>query len=276
MTKQLLLFSMVGIMAIFTSCSSMYIPSMGIAPLLKEQGEIVGEANISTNALQLGSSYAITNHIAGMANMNLSMGNFSNNYDIYTSKDKDSSALADLTHYGKFNNRYYEAGIGYYDMFNKEHFKMEAFGGVGFSHATDKDDSNNKDMQTYDSKYVSIFGQVNAGYVSKYCDFGLALRFVPSFHTYYWTNEIFSPSTKTSGTEEFSMMHIEPLLFLRVGSPTVKFVAKAGVSFPFYSTAYEDARENIIPNSNYMGSTIMHFSMGVNVTIPTNNNNIKQ
>ena len=246
----------------FTSCSSMYIPSMVNAPLLENKGEIQGEVSLSTNAIQLGGGYAITDHIAAMANVNISYGNFTNFYDIYTSKDADSSKLADLTNYGKFNNRHYEVGLGYYNMFNSEHFKMEAFGGLGFCNANDENKNHTEYSETYDSKYVMAFAQLNTGLSTKVCDFGLACRIAPTFHTFDWeTNYVADKSLNASGTEHFTLWHVEPLLFLRLGYDHFKISAKAGISYPFETDAYKEAKE-FIPNSTYTKTTLVHFSIG--------------
>jgi len=263
--KRLLFFVSIGLATFLASCSSMYIPSAGNVPLLSDKGELQAEASLTTNSLQLSGDYAFSNHIAGMANMNFSYGNFSNSYDIYTSKDKDSSALADLTNFGKFNNRYYELGVGYINMFNSEKFKTEAFLGAGFCHAKDKDDSKSNSCQTYDSKYLLPFAQINAGFTFKYCDLGLGVRFAPSFHTFAWENTK-SDATIISGTEKFTMFHIEPIAFIRAGSERVRFVAKTGFSSPVYTESYDKAKNNSC-NPNYINTTIFHFSMGVNVRL---------
>ena len=246
---------------IFSSCSSMYIPSMVNTPLLSEQGEIQGELSLTTNAVQLGVDYAFTDHWAAMAQTNISYGNFTNAYDIYTSKDEDSTLL-DLTNWGKFNNRHYELGVGYYNMFNKEHFKMEAFGGFGFCHANDENDYHTNVLEKYDTKYAMIFGQVNTGFSSKFCDFGLALRLAPTFHKFNWeTIDDADPTNNAKDESNFAMFHIEPLLFLRAGYDHFKITAKAGCSFPFESKSLQDLSDKV-PNSMYTKSTLMHFSIG--------------
>lgn len=252
----------------FASCSSMYIPNMTQTPLLTEKGEIQAEVGLSTNAIQLGADYAITDHLAAMATTNISYGNFTNFYDIYTSKDKDSSALADLTNYGKFKNRYYELGVGYYNIANRDHFKMEAFGGAGFCHATDEDNSRTSGRQEYDSKYALIFGQFNLGFAWDYAAFGLGVRVAPTFHSYEWINIQYKENARYEGTEHFTMWHFEPLMFVRLGSKNVRFVGKMGISLRPEGDSYKDARENH-PYSAYMNTTIFHFSVGVNVKIPT-------
>ncbi len=265
--KRVLLFLSIGFAALLTSCSSMYIPSAGNTPLLSEKNELQAEASLTTNSLQLSADVAFTDHIAGMANMNFSYGNFTNYYDIYTSKDKDSSALADLTNFGKFNNRTYELGVGYFNMFNSEKFKTEAFLGFGYCHATDIDDSKSKKTQEYDSKYFSTFAQINTGFTFKYCDLGLGVRFAPTFHSFAWEeNEL---SQHKSGTEKFTMFHIEPIAFIRAGSERVRFVAKAGFSSPIYTKSYDKAKDNSC-NPNYINTTLFHFSMGVNVRLNKN------
>ncbi|MCQ2607367.1 MAG: hypothetical protein MJ197_01590 [Bacteroidales bacterium] len=265
--KRLVFVASIGIASLLASCSSMYIPSAGNTPLLSKKGELQAEASLTTNSLQLSADIAYSDHIAAMGNMNFSYGNFTNYYDIYTSKDKDSSALADLTNYGKFNNRTYELGIGYYNMFNSERFKTEAFLGLGYCHATDVDDSKSKKKQEYDSKYFSPFAQINTGFTFKYCDLGLGVRFAPTFHSYTWEEQGYSHSHPD--TEKFTMFHIEPIAFIRAGSERVRFVAKAGFSSPIYTESYDNAKNNSC-NPNYINTTFFHFSMGVNVRLNKN------
>lgn len=245
-----------------SSCSSMYIPSMGNAPLLNTQGDIQAEVSVTTNAVQLGGAYAISDHLAGMANMNISYGNISNSYDIYTTKNEDSTTLADLTNWGKFNNRNYEVGVGYYNIFNNDHFKMEAFGGLGYCHATDENTHITNAMEKYNTNYTMLFGQVNTGLSTQVCDFGLAFRVAPTFHSFKWETENYNtPNSYQSGTEHFTLFHVEPLLFLRLGWNHFKISAKAGISYPFETQSYKDAQD-IIPNSTYIKTTLVHFSLG--------------
>lgn len=251
-----------------SSCSSMYIPSMVNAPLLAEQGDLQGELSLTTNAVQFGFDYAITDHLAAMAETNISYGNFTNAYDIYTSKDEDSTLL-DLTNWGKFNNRHIELGVGYFNMFNNNHFKMEAFGGLGFCHADDENDYHTDVLEKYDSKYTMIFGQLNTGFSSKFCDFGLAFRVAPTFHNFHWeTHSATDPTQDTYGKATFSMLHLEPLIFLRAGYDHFKVSAKVGLSFPIESKALQDLHDQV-PNSMYTKSTLVHMSIGATLFFNT-------
>lgn len=246
---------------VLSSCSSMYIPSMGNAPLLGEQGEIQAEVSLSTNAVQLGGAYAITEHWAGMAEINVSYGNFTNSYDIYTSKEEDSTTL-ELSNWGKFNNRHYEVGVGYYNICNSEHYKLEAFGGMGFCHAKDENDYKSNVLETYDSRYLMTFAQVNTGFTSQYCDFGVAFRVAPTFHTLKWETTNFTDgSLNAHNTEHFTLWHLEPLVFLRLGADPVKIVAKVGCSLPYSTNSYDTANDNV-PNTMYTKCTLLHFSIG--------------
>lgn len=273
MQKHWIIILQLSSMLAFASCSSMYIPSMVNAPLLSTQGEIQGEISLTTNAVQLGCDYAITDHIAAMAGTNISYGNFTNSYDIYTSKDEDSTIL-DLTNWGKFNNRHYEFGVGYFNMFNSDHFKMEAFGGIGFCHATDENDHKTNELEVYDSKYTMLFGQLNTGFSSKFCDVGLAFRLAPTFHNFQWDSYNYDDPTKDlHGKGTFSMFHVEPLLFLRLGYDHFKVSAKAGLSFPIETTSLNSINEQV-PNTMYTKTTLMHFSIGACFIFNTKKNKI--
>lgn len=261
MKNRFLLFVAILSLFVFSSCSSMYIPSMGNAPLLSEQGDIQAEVSLSTNAVQLCGAYAFSDHWAGMADVNISYGNFTNFYDIYTSKDEDSTTL-ELSHWGKFNNRHYEVGVGYYNMCNSEHFKLEAFGGLGYCHAKDENDFKTDILEKYDSQYIMTFAQINTGFASKYCDFGVAFRVAPTFHTLKWESINYDDALlHTKGTENFTLWHLEPLVFLRLGAGPVKAVAKAGCSFPYSTNSYDTANDNV-PNSMYTKCTLIHCSIG--------------
>lgn len=256
------LVQIVSIMSVFvlSSCSSMYIPSMGNAPLLEEQGEIQADVSLTTNAVQIGGAYAFTDHWAGLAGVNISYGNFTNFYDIYTSKDEDSTTL-ELSRWGKFNNRHYEVGVGYYNMCNSEHFKLEAFGGLGYSHAKDENDFKTDVLEKYDSQYLLTFVQLNTGFSSKYCDFGVAFRVAPTFHTLQWETIHDDASLNAKGTEHFTIFHLEPLVFLRLGAGPIKAVAKVGCSLPYSTDSYDTANDNV-PTSMYTKCTLIHCSIG--------------
>ncbi|MCQ2960367.1 MAG: hypothetical protein MJ198_09315 [Bacteroidales bacterium] len=258
--KKMFLFATIIYGGLFlSSCSSMYIPSMANAPLLGEQGEIQGELSLTTNAVQLGADYAITEHVAVMGETNISYGNFTDSYDIYTKKSEFNEANS--LNWGRFINRYYEIGAGYYNICNSEHFKLEGFGGLGFCHATDENKRSEK-VSSYDSKYTLLFAQVNTGFTSKYFDAGLGFRVAPTFHSFKWDENYYEDASKNhNGTEHFAMWHFEPLIFIRAGYDHIKFTAKAGMSLPSYTQAYYDAYHNI-PGMLYTKATLMHFSIG--------------
>ncbi len=271
MKKLLLEIACITSAFVLASCSSMYIPSMGNAPLLDKKGDGLGELSLTTNAVQMSGDYAITDHLAAMGSVNISYGNFTDAYDIYTKKEIDSTALSEMTHWGKFNNRHYEVGAGYYNMFNKDHFKMEAFGGLGFCHATDTNAHITNGSEKYDSKYTMLFGQLNTGFTTKVVDFGLAFRVAPTFHALHWDCHYDPSASKTNSTmtDHFTIWHFEPLLFLRLGYKHFKVSAKAGISFIGNTKSYQETLDKI-PNTMYSKTTLMHFSIGACYVFNTN------
>lgn len=254
MKVRLLFYSIVFIgLSVITSCSSMYIPSTVNIPLLESKGEKQVELTSSTNSLHLTGNYAFSQHYSVMFNGGLSYRNFSDNYDIYTTINSSPGKYMRET--GEFAHKYFEAGIGRFNILQNE-FKLEVFGGVGYGTAID-DIWNLK----YDANYYLGFTQINFGSTTNWIDLGGSVRLATTFYDYSY--ELKYGNALPQNTK-FSMFHIEPMGFIRMGGKNLKFVARCGLSkvIPFQSLGTLNVDRGIY--NGKVHSTVIHLSVGVN------------
>jgi hypothetical protein len=250
---------------LISSCSSMYIPSTTNIPLLSGKGETQCEISASTNSLHLSGDYAFSDKFAFMANGSLSYGNFSNNYDIFTSKDHVLS-FWDFHLNGEFTHRYGEIGIGRYNILQRRK-RLEIFGGLGFGHANDKQDFNI--IVVHDNlKYYQGFLQINYGKTLDHVDIGAGLRVASSHFDYTYQNEPSSENAvKDHGIPQnlsFTVIHIEPTGFVRFGFEKVKCIFQVGLALaePISNLGGLNLDKGIY-NGN-LKATIIHISLGLN------------
>jgi hypothetical protein len=97
---------------LLSSCSSIYMPSVPNTPMLTTQGEIAAGAHMSLKGnFNFNSAYAVTNHVAVIAN-----GSFMQNEA--TRKD--------------IKNKSVEIGAGYFNTFGPDNNRIiEIYGGLG-------------------------------------------------------------------------------------------------------------------------------------------------
>lgn len=97
---------------LLSSCSSIYMPSVPNTPMLTTQGEIAASAHMSLKGnFNFNSAYAVTNHVAVIAN-----GSFMQNEA--TNKD--------------VKNKSVEIGAGYFNTFGPDNNRIiEIYGGFG-------------------------------------------------------------------------------------------------------------------------------------------------
>jgi hypothetical protein len=247
----------------------MYIPAVRSIPLLDRQGEFQGEAGVSTNSAYLNGSYAFSDNIAASVSGNLSYGNFTEYYDIFTYKygppPKGSLAayFSDSNTKGQFSHRYGEVSVGRINMLQRSTSrKLELFGGVGKGRATDVDYLNSAERQ-YQADYFSFFGQGNFGLKKRIVETGISLRLAFSAFNYdvtqYDNNEVIPSNT-------FQAFFLEPMGFTRIGGENVKVVFRYGFNIAlnnsmgdFYRYRGFDA-----PIGSYdWEHTFFHFSIGL-------------
>ena len=143
--KQNLLFSLL-IVIFFSSCSSIYMPSVPNTPMLTTQGEVAAGAHISLKGnFNFNSAYAITEHVAVIAN-----GAFMQN----------DATKRDI------KNKSIEIGAGYFKTFGPESNRiLEIYGGLGSGKSDrlfrsfDDDDmliSTDNQKANFDKKFIQV------------------------------------------------------------------------------------------------------------------------
>lgn len=241
------------ILPLFLSgCASMYVPPMTNAPLFQEKGEKQVELSLSSNSIQSSVAYAITDNLAAQVSGNMSYGNVSNYNDIFTKEGSSKVNWADVSCYGMYSHKYVEGAIGMYDLLHNENFKMETFVGGGYGKANEE---NFED--TYHNNYALAFAQVNFGQRLKVFDWGATLRLSASLHDFDWTTD-----ENKSFAHNFSILHVEPSAFCRIGGEHIKFVPRIGLSMPIKTSEFSYLEDNI-KDSDYYRTTLIHFSLGV-------------
>lgn len=235
-----------------TGCASMYIPPMSNAPLFEEKGEKQIELAVSSNSFQMSAAYAITDNFAAQIAGNVSYGNISDYNDIFTKEGNSKIDWADVSCYGMYAHKYAEGNVGMYDLLLSEKFKLEAFVGGGYGKA---DEENFEEK--YHNKYAMAYTQINFGQRLKVLDWGASLRLSASFHDFDWTTD-----DSKSFSQDFTMFHIEPSAFCRIGGEHIRFVPRIGLSLPIKTSDFTYLEDNI-KDSDFYRTTLIHFSLGV-------------
>lgn len=262
---------------LFSSCASMYIPPSANIPLLEGKNEGQIEAGVTTNSLYLLGDYAITDKLAIMASGNLSFYNFSHRYDLFDGwKSMSLNNYMDFTiddH--DYSHVYGELGLGGYNLVDLPRLKLETFGGGGYGFAA-TDRSNHQKKMDAKNRYFLIFSQTNIAFRLKlkkenYIEVGGALRlayshFSYSFESLYWEQEKLSL--------RYNNIFLEPTALFRIGSQSVRFVFKVGLSL---RGTFEKYEEMIVNGIDYPGlkkgkpvTTQSYISVGVNFRIGGN------
>ena len=134
------------LLILFSSCSSIYMPSVPNTPMLTTQGEIAAGAHMSLKGnFNFNSAYAITDHVAVIAN-----GAFMQN----------DATKRDI------KNKSIEIGAGYFKTFGPENNRiLEIYGGLGSGksdrlfRAFDDDDmliSTDNQKANFDKKFIQV------------------------------------------------------------------------------------------------------------------------
>ena len=237
---------------LMTGCSSLYVPHMANVPLFDEKGETQVSASLSTNSVQASAAYAFTEKYAVQVSGGLSYGNFTEYNDIFTKKSDHTVAKGatniDLTTYGRYANRYVEASVGRYNLVPQRNVKLEVFSGVAFG---------NSQEDSFHNGYGLFFIQSNLGQTFRIIEWGTSLRLAYGVHAFSWQD-----TAHTTLHNDFSLCHLEPMAFCRIGGEHVKFEPKIGLSLPIGFSAYKDL-EDRISDTDYYRTTLLHVSLGV-------------
>ena len=259
----------------------MYIPSQVNTPLLSEKGEVQAEVTMGSNSVHASASYAATDHLALTVNGSMSYYTFSRAYDIFTLENSESEALYPTREYGEFAHQYAEFGVGGYQLLHRSGTKLqlEIFGGLGLGKATDTEYSTWGESWKYHSAYQLAYLQTNFGRRTDHLALGCAMRFAGSTHhfnapfQYTGSEGIIEPRVESN--LYFTMLHFEPIAFVKVGGERLKFVTKAGLSI---SKTLENLGNQSYQKGIYDGqvnTSIFHFSLGVNYTFPSGHSKAK-
>ena len=191
------------------SCAPLYIPNNVNAPLLSKKGEAAIGINYGMSGLNVHSSYAPINNFAVMLNYAyLSSTAKSNGYDDeYLRKQ-----------------RFGEIALGYFSEIG-ENGVAEIYIGGGMGKASSIDDFLSiASTKIYaDGTYYRLFVQPNFGFKYRAFEGGFALRgCYLNFTKVKYENYDLDVST--------SNYFVEPVVFLRMGGPLIKFQAQFGFS----------------------------------------------
>ena len=262
-----------------TACSSMYIPSSKNVPLFEKKNEVQVEAGASPNSVYLTGSYAFSEKYALIVNGSMSYLNFSKRYDIFQSSDKPHAAPFtepsdeekkpmspwEGKNRSSFAHSYIEAGIGRYNMLSSS-WLFEVFGGGGYGYAQQSPKTAVLEENFYENKYWMGFVQSNIGKRSRSYEFGWSLRLAFSgFNFTYIPADTDYPDLKLN----FNNLHLEPLVFLKLGRGPLRGFVRGGLSVTcplrLFSDIDLDLDYGIIGVE--LDYTIIHLSVGVSYRI---------
>jgi hypothetical protein len=197
-----------AIILIISGCAPVYIPNTTNAPLFSNRGELLVAGFGGTNGYDAQFAYAITDHVAMIAN-----GSFQSK--------SDSSAL-DRYHKHLFG----ELGAGYYTKLG-DRARFECFGGYGLGQAE----------TGYDYTFFTHNSGVVKGMYERYfiqTDFGISSTFDVVTSGISLKGSYVNFFKFSSGLEEIhesrSNMYFEPAVFIRVGWKYIKFQFQFGGS----------------------------------------------
>jgi hypothetical protein len=190
----------------FISCyAPLYIPNGVNVPLLKEKGDFNLRLGYSFDGYDLQSSYAISNQIGLMFNGTYCPLGYADSYR---------------------KHKFIEMGIGYFE--NSENFVIiEIYSGLGIgtSRATEDGIFDSEPMHTK-GRYMRFFTQIGIGYRHDVFDIALCSR--GSYIDFYYID---NPNTRFVKRD----FRLEPVFFIGVGPPIIRYETQLGFSFNFYN-----------------------------------------
>jgi len=214
------------------SCAATFIPATQSVPLFEEKGEYHFEGGASTNSLYVNAAAALTDYLGVSVGGNLSYGNFSNIYDIFTLKNGYGTTIfGSSKSSGDCSHVYGEASVGLLNLDKSSGGNIfELFGGFG--------------MGSSAADYYSFFLQGNSGTKEQRFETGVSMRVGYSLFTY--------PEQKFGG------MSFEPMGFMRIGGEYLKVDIRGGLNFLIC---------NATKRMDLHHSTVLHFSLGLTYRI---------
>lgn len=192
--QKYLKFIIFALIFIVSSCSSIYVPTSINTPLFKKAGEAQLSGYIGTHQLQARIAYTPAYHFGIM--FNTAFNNHSYLGWVYNNKSS-----------------FYEFGIGYYTMLNRN-FVFETYG--GFSKGKMQYEDYYQEIVKNDIQ--KIFVTPSIGFVSDNLDFGFSLRYL-NYTCFKMKGTLYSD-------------FIEPCVTMKIGLDNIKLISEFGASMP--------------------------------------------
>lgn len=191
------------------SCAPLYIPNNANTPLLSQKGEGTLAVNYGFSGLNLHSAYAPANHIGVMLN-----GSYLN------TRDQSDRHGDDYLR----KQRFCEIAVGYFKEID-ENAVTEIYLGAGLGKSASKDNYlpfSSTEVHA-EGNYYRLFVQPNLGMKYKILEMGAGLR---ACYVNFTKIEYENYELTGSGSDYF----FEPVFFVGLGGPVVKFQAQLGLS----------------------------------------------
>ncbi|MFT2008199.1 hypothetical protein ACMA1I_05950 [Pontibacter sp. 13R65] len=205
-----------------SGCSVVYTPTMQNVPLMQEKGDL--KMVLNPNNLQ--AAYAVSDHIAVMAN-----GSY--NRTKWTISDSSNTTPHTYKPY-RYN---LEAAVGYYRPVIEKVF-MEVYGGAGFGHTHlhnhpifvgNTSDEPEEQHRLFSADNRKIFIQPTIGLSEDVVELSISSRLVAQqFRNVSTTySDWYLEHNQLANVDQHTHLFVEPCFTLRVGFKWVKFQTQA-------------------------------------------------
>lgn len=217
---------------LMNGCASSYTPNAVSIPMLNNQYEYHGAVRAGTSGVDVQNAFAVTDHIAVMAN-----GSYSNDH---SSTEKDYHKHS----FGEF-------AIGYFNSSeSKMFFECYAGFGAGKTKLFDQSGIDTLVLEKEKSHYNRFFIQPNIGYRSGRYEWGMGFRAVYINFTNFET--ISTNPKKTIKKTYF----FEPAFIFKYDLKYVKLTSQTGINIPV------DRRDEMV-----FSTDVVFFNFGIEVPL---------
>ncbi|HEY8916255.1 MAG TPA: hypothetical protein VIM87_07430 [Chitinophaga sp.] len=239
-----------------------YVPNTVNAPLLKEQYEFKG----SVSPTNYQAAFAITNHIAVMANGQYVFRPFGNN------NDNDDVFVDRYAKGGLF-----EGGIGFFSPLDvKKRMVFDVYTGLGSGSfktldAAYHDEGNTGNVNDYllRSHFSKFFVQPSIGFVHPAIETAFSSRFsVVNFYNMYLGNKAFENDNERRDAfgqiSQKTRFFMEPAFTFRAGYKYVKFQMQLSFAVPLSDDGYDNRYDESTVNKYFQP---VSFGLGASINI---------